>query len=284
VVSGASSVRVSFADGPSVSAKVIGVDRSSDLAMLDVDVAAERLHPLRLGSSSSVDVGEPVVAIGNPFGLDRSVTAGIVSGLNRQMQAPNGFTIPNAVQTDAPINQGNSGGPLLDADGKVIGVNAQIADSGVAGNVGVGFAIPVDTVKRVVADLRGDGEVRNPWLGVSGVDIDAALAGRDGVPDRGVLVTGVVAGSPADRAGLKGGSRTAVVGGRSHCLGGDAITAVDGRAIATMAQLQAILAGRAPGQDVRMSVTGADGPTRTVAVTLGEQPGEAPGGNAVCGP
>ncbi|MBJ7456483.1 MAG: trypsin-like peptidase domain-containing protein, partial [Thermoleophilia bacterium] len=202
VVDGATSVRVELSSGRTVPATVVGTDKSTDIALLDIDVPAADLDPVPLGDSSDLVIGEPVLAIGDPFGYQASASAGIVSGLGRSIEAPNGFTITGAVQTDAAVNHGNSGGALLDADGELIGIPAQIADSGVNANVGVAFAVPVDTAARIVDELRADGSVEHAWLGVSTATVDGALAGVDGVgADSGALITGVVAGGPAAGAG-----------------------------------------------------------------------------------
>ncbi len=236
------------------------------------------LHPLPLGSADDLHLGDTVIAIGNPFGLERSVSAGVASGLRRQMVAPNGFTVSNAVQTDAAINHGNSGGPLLDGRGRVVGVNAQIADSGVDANVGVGFAVAVDaTVRRDIAVLQASGTVRHAWLGVALDDIDAILATSDRVrATEGVLVTGVVADGPGAKAGLTGGSQIVSVDGADYCVGGDIITAVAGREVIDAADLQTELAARRPGAKVTLSLIRSNGTRAKVTVTLGAQPTSAP--------
>ena len=194
--------------GDPIKAKVAGTDPSTDLALLKIDPSKADGRPLRLGSSDEVRVGEPVIAIGSPFGLRGTVTSGIVSGLGREIQSPNGFTIDEVVQTDAAINPGNSGGPLIDDRGRVIGVNAQIASNGNRSNSGVGFAIPIDTAKDVIPELRRSGEVKRAYLGVSSAAVDSGVARELNLPaDRGALVQEVVRGGPADKAGLRGGQR-----------------------------------------------------------------------------
>ena len=209
VVAGSSdvNVRVGGEDGQTFDAKVVGADPSTDVAVLQVDSGADELQPLTLGSSSGAKVGDPVVAIGNPFGLDRTATAGIVSAVQRQINAPNGFTISNAIQTDAPINPGNSGGPLIDAAGRVIGINSQIASGGQGeGNVGIGFAVPIDTASEIAQQLINNGEVQHAFLGISGTDITPQIADVLNLDaDSGALVQSVVSGSPADKAGYHGG-------------------------------------------------------------------------------
>lgn len=208
VVEGATEIDVAFADGTKADATLLATDPLLDLAVIQVDVDAATLAPLRLGEAETLRVGEAVVAIGSPFGLERSVSAGIVSALGRQITAPNGFTLSNAIQTDAAINHGNSGGPLLDEDGQVIGVSAQIADSGVDANVGIGFAVALDEAAReAIASLARGETVAHAWLGVSLDDVDAILATSGEVEaTQGALVTGLVAGGPADDAGFRGGT------------------------------------------------------------------------------
>ncbi|MEW6583802.1 MAG: trypsin-like peptidase domain-containing protein, partial [Actinomycetota bacterium] len=284
VVADATSITVRFADGTSAKATVRGTDATTDLAVIRVKVAAATLHPLTLGSAAGVRVGDPVLAIGNPFGYDRSASAGIVSGLGREIQSPNGFTLVDAIQTDAAVNHGNSGGPLLDAAGRVIGVNAQIADSGVDANVGVAFAVPMDAGnRRVIAQLRDAGKVSHAWLGIAGQTIDARLAQEGRVPvSAGVLVTGTVAGGPAADAGIDPGTDQVTVDGAAFCVGGDVITSIDGRAIASMADLQGALEASRPGAEVAVRVVHADGEVETVRVTLGAQPATAPSVTSGC--
>src|ERR671924_1411005 len=211
VVQGARKVEVNFSGNDRVPAKVVGTDPSTDVAVLEIDAQARALTPLPLGNSDAVRVGDAVVAIGNPFGLERTVTAGIVSALQREITAPNGFAIDEVIQTDAAINRGNSGGPLLNANGDVIGVNAQI-ESTTGGNVGIGFAIPINTVKEVVSQIIDSGKVEHAYLGIEMQTIDEELTKHFRLPaERGVLISRVVPGSPADRAGLEGGSRQVVV-------------------------------------------------------------------------
>jgi S1-C subfamily serine protease len=194
VVDGAQgSISVSFSNNERVEAKVIGVDNATDVAVLKVDVPASALTVIPLGSSSDLQVGSPVVAIGNPFGQDRTVTSGIISAMARQIQAPNGFAINGAIQTDAAINHGNSGGPLLDMNGKVIGINSQIDTGGTGdGNVGIGFAVPVDLVKQVTAELMATGKAQHAWLGVQLTDVDPTLASQVKIgSDYGAMIAGV---------------------------------------------------------------------------------------------
>jgi S1-C subfamily serine protease len=285
VVEGATSVRVILQNTRSVPAKVVGTDRSTDLAVLKVDLPAGQLHPLALGSSATVRVGSPVVAIGSPFGLDHTVTAGIVSAVQRQITAPNGFAINNAIQTDAAINHGNSGGPLIDAQGRVIGINAQLPEgSDVDGNVGIGFAIPIDTAKPVIRQIVASGKVSHSWLGISGSAIDASVPSTLRLPaTHGILISGVVPGGPADKAHLASGSTSVVVNGQPYCTGGDVITAADGRRISSFDQLSAAIGRKAPGDHLSLTVVHAGGTTSTVDVTLGAQPAQPPATHTSCG-
>jgi S1-C subfamily serine protease len=269
-------VRVSFSNHDNVKAKVIGTDASTDLAVLKVDLPAAALHPLPLGDSSRVQVGDPVVAIGNPFGLDRTLTAGIISAVHREISAPNSFAIRDALQTDAAINHGNSGGPLIDRNGAVIGINAQLpANSEVNGNVGVGFAIPVDIAKTVIPQLEEKGHVEHPWLGLEGDAIDASLASAAHVPvSKGVLIEGIVPGSPIGKAGLVAGSSAVIVNGMGYCLGGDVITAVDGTPVSSVLGLQGLLSSHTPGDTIEVHVVHAGGSGKDYDVTLGTQPQE----------
>jgi len=272
VVQGAKKVQVSFSDNEQMDATIVGTDPSTDIAVLKIQgVQARSLTPLTLGDSSAVKVGDAVVAIGNPFGLERTVTAGIVSALQRQIQAPNGFQIDEAIQTDAAINHGNSGGPLLNANGAVIGVNAQI-ESESGGNVGIGFAIPINTVKDVAGQLIKDGKVEHAYLGIKMVPITSDLADNFRVPvDKGVLIERVVPGSPAAKAGLRGGTTQVVLAGTTYWLGGDVITQVDGQAVETTDQLASVVIEKQPGDSLDLEVHRGQ-ETLNVTVKLGRQP------------
>jgi putative serine protease PepD len=269
VVQGASSVSVRFWNGQTYDAEVVGTDSSTDLAVLDVDAPASVLSPLRLGDSSDVQVGDGVVAIGSPFGLEQTVTSGIVSALHRQMTAPNDFSINDAIQTDAAINHGNSGGPLLNARGRVIGVNAQI-ESESGGNDGVGFAIPSNTVKSIVSQLVDTGQVEHAYLGVGVQEIPASVAEEVDLVE-GVAVTEVRGDTPAQRAGLRAASGSRVVDGQSYPIGGDVITALDGEKVTSSAELQSAIDARKPGDTVSITFV-RDGDSRTVRVQLASRP------------
>jgi putative serine protease PepD len=269
VVDGASSITVTFTDGQKAAATLVGLDASTDVAILDVDVPASRLTPLPLGESANVEVGDSVVAIGSPFGLAGSVTSGIVSALDRTVEAPNGYPISGAIQTDAAINPGNSGGPLLDSSGDVIAVNAQIASNS-GGNDGVGFAIPIDTVKQIAGQLLAGKTVQHAYLGVSLATVDANAAQALGVP-QGVGIVSVQRGSPAAKAGLQGGTGNTDVGGQAFATGGDVITAVDGTPVRTAEDLSAAIADHEPGDTVTLTVY-RDGLSQSVEVTLGVRP------------
>jgi S1-C subfamily serine protease len=276
VVEDAERVEVNFSGDDRVRARIVGTDPSTDIAVLEIDAQARALTPLPLGSSDAVRVGDSVVAIGNPFGLERTVTAGIVSALQREITAPNGFTIDKAIQTDAPINHGNSGGPLLNSRGQVIGVNSQIeSDSG--GNVGIGFAVPIDTVKEVVSQIIQHGKVEHAWMGVEMQALDSNLSEAFSLPvEQGVLVVDVRAGSPADRAGLRGGSQQVVVDGVSYVLGGDIVTRADGDQVVSPDDLRKLVMSKDPGDVVTLEIRRGDS-KRTVNVTLGRQPVEPTG-------
>jgi len=232
VVENADEINVTFLDGRSYKAKIIGIDPFTDLAVIKVEANPSLLQPLPLGDSSNLKVGMEVVAIGNPFGLSGSMTSGIVSQLGRLLPSQDtGFSIPDVIQTDAAINPGNSGGPLLNLKAEVIGINTAI-QSTTGEFTGVGFAIPSKTISKIVPDLIDKGEHLHPWVGISGRDIDPNLAEILNLPDaRGFLVITIVEGSPADTAGLRGASDTKQVDGREYAVGGDIILSVDGKTV-----------------------------------------------------
>jgi S1-C subfamily serine protease len=272
VVAGATGIRVGFSEGGSYPAKIVGTDPSTDIAVVRVNAPSPALHPLAFGNSSAIQVGDPVYAIGNPFGLDRTMTAGIVSALGRDIEAPNGFTIPNAIQTDAAINHGNSGGPLLDRFGHVIGVDAQIQGGTVNGNIGIGFAIAGNAARSSAEQLIATGHAQHPWLGIQIEAIDPTVARAvRGLPAHGVVVVRVVPNSPAARAGLKASTRQVTVNGVSTFSGGDSIVAVDGTKVTDTAQLADLVAGHKPGDRLTLEVV-RGGVTRNVEITLGNVP------------
>jgi S1-C subfamily serine protease len=274
VVAGADNITVQLGDSEKTyDATVVGRDPATDLALLKIDAPSDQLHPLALGDSSKAAVGDPVVAIGNPFGLDRTVTSGIVSALQRQIQAPNGFSISNVIQTDAAINPGNSGGPLIDSEGNVIGINSQIETGGGSnGNVGIGFAIPINTARDVVSQLEQNGKVEHAFLGITGTTITPSLAQAVNLPvQSGVLVEDVVKGGPADDAGLQGGDTAATINGAALSLGGDIITAIDGKSIASMDDVISLVNAANPGKTLDLTVL-RGGQKKTLTVTLGDRP------------
>jgi len=246
VVDGAQSVSVRFSDGSTYDATVVGSDPSTDVAVIKVDAPASELHPLTLGDSGDVGVGDGVVAIGSPFGLEQTVTTGIVSALHRQITSPNNFAIDDAIQTDAAINHGNSGGPLLDLNGRVIGVNSQI-ESESGGNDGVGFAVPSTTVAKIAAQLIQSGKVEHAYLGV---------ATRDTVDGDGASIAEVRTGSPAASAGLRNG---------------DVVTEIDGHAVADADALRRLIDAKSPGDSVELTIV-RGGSERAVEVELAARP------------
>jgi len=273
VIESARQIEVNFSGDDRVPARIVGVDPSTDLALLKMDAQARALTPLPLGDSDAVRVGDAVVAIGNPFGLERTVTAGIISALQREITAPNGYTIDKVLQTDAPINQGNSGGPLLNARGEVIGVNSQIEPGEVgAGNLGIGFAVPSATLREVVSQLRERGKVEHAYLGVRTQPIDDLLAQSYRLPvEEGLLIVEVIPGSPADDAGLKDGNRQVIFGGTSYVLGGDIVTAADGEPVASPDDLRRLIAESDPGDAMTLDIQRGES-KRTVSVSLGRRP------------
>ena len=274
VIEGADQIEVSFSNQDTLRATLVGSDPSTDIAVLRVEASSRSLTPLVLGNSGSVRVGDPVVAIGNPFGLARTATAGIVSAVQeRTITAPNGYPIDHVIQTDAPINSGNSGGPLLNDRAQVIGVNSQIAPAqGASGNVGIGFAVPANTVKEVVAQLVTTGRVDRAYLGISGATVNAELARIFRLPvDAGVLVEVVGDGTPAARAGVKPGTSSTVVAGEGYTLGGDLIVALAGKRVSSLEELRDVLADHKPGETLKLQIYRGNR-QRTLDITLGRQP------------
>jgi putative serine protease PepD len=283
VVLGASSVKVTFkktdnSPGATYNAKVLGADKATDVAVLQVQGApSSALHPLPLGSLSSVHVGDPVVAIGNPLNEQSTITAGIVSAKQRTIQSLEpGQQIYNAIQTDAAINHGNSGGPLIDRFGRVIGITSQILTGNesdpTAGNIGIGFAIPIDKVSQIARQLITSGHAEHTYLGIRGTEITPDLQQAVNLPvGAGVLVGRVDAGSPADMAGIRGGSTTATIGGQTLMLGGDIITSIDGHKITSFANLAVSIASKKAGDQVTLGIL-RDGKSQTITVTLANNP------------
>jgi S1-C subfamily serine protease len=275
VVSGAESVTVSFSeDGDAVDAEVKGVDESTDLAVLQIDPDdVENLVAMPLGDSSQVEVGDSVVAIGNPFGFQRTVTTGIVSALQREITAPNGFQIRNVIQTDASINPGNSGGPLLDASGRVIGINSQIATGGASqGSVGIGFAVPINTAKSLLPELREGGEIKRAYLGVTMSDVDEDVANDLNLPvDHGALIQQAVENGPADDAGLRGSSGNDTSGNVTG--GGDLLVKVDGEEVENSGDVAAAIEDNQPGDSIEVEYYRGDD-LKTASIELAERPDE----------
>ena len=272
VVEGADRIVVALSDETSVEAQVVGTDPATDLAVLSIDVPGEKLFPVELGSSADLRVGQRAIAIGNPFGLDRTLTTGVVSSLGRPLQTSGQRTVYDVIQTDAAINPGNSGGPLLDSQGQVIGVNTAIySPSG--GSVGVGFAIPVDTVRRVIESIIEKGYYPHPWLGIRGLTIVPELAEALELPvERGLLVIDAERGEAAAQAGIRGAQREVRLGRYDIPIGGDILIAIDGNKIREMEDLVKYLETETVvGQSVNLTIV-RDGQEQTVQVELGEQP------------
>ncbi len=270
----AEQVFVEFADGNRVPAEIVGYDPNADVALLKIDPTGLRLTPLRLGSSESIEVGEPVAAIGSPFGERQSLSIGVISAADRNIESLTKFQIGNAIQTDAAINPGNSGGPLLDARGSVIGVNAQIkSESG--GGEGVGFAIPVDAVARSLRELREDGRVEYGYLGVTTLQLWPQLAERLDLDVRdGGLVQEVEENSPAEEAGLRGGENEIEFQATPLTTGGDVIVAVNGRRLTRRDDLADVISSMNAGTEVKLDVL-RDGKRRTIEVKLGQRPADS---------
>jgi len=269
VVDNADSVSVRFWNGNTYKATVVGSDQSTDLAVIKVDAPQSVLHPVAFGDSSKVRVGDAVVAIGSPFGLEETLTGGIVSAVHRQMQAPNNFTINDSIQTDAAINHGNSGGPLLDSSARVIGVNAQIAGQ-TGANVGIGFAIPSDTVKSIADTLISSGKVEHAYLGVSVQEIPSSVADQLGAV-AGVEITDVRSNTPAKDAGLVGSTGKKTIDGQQYSTGGDIITAIDGQTMTSSEAVQQAIDSHHPGDKISITYW-RKGESHTANVTLATRP------------
>jgi S1-C subfamily serine protease len=270
VLGSAKNATVTFDDGTEERADVLGRDESTDLAVLSVASVPRGVRPLPLGRSDDLVVGDPVIAIGNPFGLERTATTGIVSALKRIISAPNDFEIQNVIQTDAAINQGNSGGPLLDGRGRVVGINSQIASES-GGNDGIGFAVPVDTIRPVADSIIATGRARHSWLGVTGRTVTPAIAKGLGAPGvRGVVVVQVDGRGPAAKAGLQPATSAPDA---DIPRGGDLIVAVDGRPVEDMADVSRAVSARAVGQSLTLTIL-RGGKRTTLRVVLSDRPGD----------
>ncbi|MGH7387511.1 MAG: S1C family serine protease, partial [Candidatus Methylomirabilales bacterium] len=272
VVEDAKSLEVTLANGKKVAARLVGRDSNNDLAVIKIDVPGEKLQVARLGNSEQLQVGQMTIAIGNPFGLDRTVTTGVVSSLKRTLRAPNGREIRDVIQTDAAINPGNSGGPLLNSRGEVIGINTAIF-SPTGGSVGIGFAIPVNTANRLVPELIAKGRVSHPYLGIRGANVTPELSQLLSLPvQQGVLVILVEPRSPADQAGIRGGDRRVRVGNRILMVGGDLIVGIDGQKVENNDRLVAYLDDhKRVGQTVELEILRQDQRLK-LSATLGEEP------------
>lgn len=275
VVAGASGVEVVFADGSTFQAQVLGRDPNSDLAVIKIDRPAAELKPVTLGDSDQLKVGQLSIAIGSPFGQEFTMTSGIISAVERTIRSGNaGFSIPEAIQTDTSINPGNSGGPLLDRNGAVIGINSQIYSSSGA-NEGIGFAVPINTAKRIVPTLIQGEEYKYAWLGISGGTVSPEVIDFMKLPSdtTGALVIEVSKDGPADKAGLRGSDKTQTIDGIDYQWGGDVITAINGQPVESIEDVIAYLAeSTQPGDTIPLDVIHADGSKATVQVTLGERP------------
>jgi S1-C subfamily serine protease len=274
VIQGAKKVQVSFSGQDEITAMVVGKDPSTDVAVLKIDAHARALTPLELGNSDAVVVGDPVDAIGNPFGFTRTLTTGVVSAVQRQIEAPNSLPIDHAIQTDAAINHGNSGGPLIDSQGRVIGVTSQIStgSTGQQGNVGIGFAIPINTVRNVAAQIISSGKALHAFLGLDASPVTEQLAKLFHLPtSSGLLIQDVQVGSGADKAGLKAGKTAVIVQGESYQVGGDIIVAVDGARVTTYEQLRDAVANAKPGDKMKLEIY-SNGSKKSVTATLGQRP------------
>ena len=275
VVNGASSIQVQFGNKRSAQAQVLGRDESTDIALLKVDPSGLDLHPLKMGDSNFLQVGDPTLAIGNPFGLERTLTTGVVSAVKRTISAPNGFQINGVVQTDAAINPGNSGGPLLNSNGEVVGINSQIqTGSGGNGNVGIGFAVPINTAKQILPQLEQGKRVQRGWLGVETATVDSSLSALKLPADHGALVQKVVPGSPAAKAGMQGGTSQVTIDGSPIAVGGDLIIEVNGKAVRTSDDLQRVVGAAKPGDTLKFKVLRGNS-QKDIEVTLGTRPDSA---------
>ena len=272
VVEGATKVVITFLDGRSYNAEIVGVDASTDVAVIKVNADLSLLHPLSLGDSSNLQVGEPIAAIGNPFGLSGSMTSGIISQLGRLLPSESGFSIPDVIQTDAAINPGNSGGPLLNMRGEIVGINTAI-QSATGEFTGVGFAVPSQTLAKVVPNLIQNGEYKHPWIGISGRDIDPDLANVLELKDAvGFLVVTVIPDSPASKAGIRSSDNIKEVGGVQYTIGGDIILSVDGIDVRKISDILIHLQrAKSVGDEMILEIL-RDGRTTNLVIVLEERP------------
>lgn len=270
VVESAQVLEVTLYNGSKWEASFVGADPSNDLAIIKINAPSDKLKPIQFGNSDTLKVGQKVLAIGNPFGLERTLTIGIVSSLGRTLRAINNRLIRGIIQTDAAINPGNSGGPLLDSDGRMIGVNSAIF-SPVGASVGIGFAIPVNTVKKVAPQLIEKGRVAKPWLGITGQDINRELARLLKLQSDGILIAEVIKGSPADKSDIKGGNRVVTRGNFQIIIGGDVIIGIDGRDIKTMDDMVDYVESKSVGDSVYVAII-RNGQKKTIRLTLSEMP------------
>jgi putative serine protease PepD len=281
VVANAIKVTVSFEKGKTIDAQVVGKDPSNDLAVLKVSPEGTALHPIPLGDSSAVQVGDPVLAIGDPFNQERTLTTGVISALQREITAPNGFAIKNVLQTDAPINPGNSGGPLLDSSGRVIGINSQIeTGSSGGGSVGIGFAVPINTAKSEITQLEKGGTLRGAYLGLQSISIDGSLSALNLPVRSGALVESVQKGTPAEKAGIKGGV-AGTTEGQSLAVGGDIIVSIDGKKVNSSQDVANFIHEKKPGDTIAVGLKRPNGSGGykdiSVNVTLGSRPDKLEG-------
>ncbi|MFW9998417.1 MAG: S1C family serine protease [Candidatus Odinarchaeota archaeon] len=271
VVQGARRLEVTLYDESKWPAKFIGADPDNDLAVIMIDTPKEKLTVIPMGDSDTLEVGQKVLAIGNPFGLGQTLTTGIISSLGRSIRAQNGTLIEEVIQTDAAINPGNSGGPLLDSDGKIIGVNSAII-SPTGASVGIGFAVPVNTARRILSDLITKGHVAYPWIGISMYPLIPEFAEFLNLKaQRGVIIAEVVQGGPADRAGLRGGDRQVQVGNSLIPIGGDVIIEINGNAVSSPNELIRHIRDYQPGDNVKFRIL-REGKFLDIDVILGEKP------------
>ena len=271
VVKDARTIKVILPNEKEYGAKLVGTDPSTDIAVIKIEAPPTELTLAPLGDSNSLRVGQMAIAIGNPFRLDRTITVGVISALNRTLDSDAGYLILGVIQTDAAVNPGNSGGPLVNARGEVIGINTAIF-SNTGGFLGIGFAIPINTARRVMRQIIEEGGASHPWMGFSGADVNEDMREALGLSvGKGVLIINVAPGGPADRVGLRGGNRTVVRDGRKVLVGGDIITVVDGREVGSVKDIGFYIATRATGDRIEVEFV-RDGRAQRTEVTLGKRP------------